>query len=93
MACHGRIRHHLALAHRILETSPSGTSAHHVADAASDVARYFTIALPLHAADEDLSMRPRLEAAPVPRDVRRLLRRMTAEHGIIGEIITQTAPL
>jgi iron-sulfur cluster repair protein YtfE (RIC family) len=90
--CHGRIRHHLELAQRTLEESPRA-SAEEIAEAAADVARYFTIALPLHAADEDDSMRPRLEAAPVSREVRQLLHRMSTEHGVLHEIVDEVAPL
>lgn len=56
--CHGRIRHFLALARRLGEAR--GEPAAELAGAALAVHRYFTLALPLHARDEEESIEPRL---------------------------------
>lgn len=48
--------------------------------AASQCARYFREGLPLHAADEDQSLAPRLRAAGVTRAVTEALDRMTDDH-------------
>ena len=47
-------------------------------EAAAAVVRYFTVALPLHAADEDLSLAPRLVGHDAALD--RALATMTADH-------------
>jgi len=58
LECHGRIRAFLALARRLGEASDESAEA--VSDAAIQVHRYFTLALPLHARDEEESILPRL---------------------------------
>ena len=58
LECHGRIRAFLALARRLGEASDESAEA--VSDAALQVHRYFTLALPLHARDEEESILPRL---------------------------------
>jgi iron-sulfur cluster repair protein YtfE (RIC family) len=58
LECHGRIRSFLALARRLAEAR--GETPEALADAAQRVHRYFTLALPLHARDEEESLVPRL---------------------------------
>jgi hemerythrin-like domain-containing protein len=58
LECHERIRAFLALARRIAEAT--GGELDEVRQAAARVSRYFTQALPLHAEDEERSIRPRL---------------------------------
>ena len=58
-ACHARIRHHAELA-VTLAAPAAAQPATAIAEAAAAVARYFSVALPLHAADEDHSLAPRL---------------------------------
>lgn len=58
LECHGRIRSFLALARRLAEAR--GETPEALADAALRVHRYFTLALPLHARDEEESIVPRL---------------------------------
>lgn len=57
-ACHQRIRRFIALAHRaaVHQDAPHP----HVIEACIDVERYFSEALPLHVADEEESIEPRL---------------------------------
>jgi len=59
LECHARIRAFLATARRIAEAR--GVPDAQVAEAAAAVGRYFTVALPLHAEDEEGSIRPRLQ--------------------------------
>ena len=76
-ACHGRIRHFLALAATLGQDTehPAGQ----VAEACAATRRYFTEALPLHVADEELSLAPRLRGwSPV---IDAALDDMLAEHG------------
>jgi hemerythrin-like domain-containing protein len=90
LGCHRRIRHFLFVGREVGDAL--GVAAGEVAEAAAAFARYFQVALPLHAADEDLSLRPRLERAPVPRTVREALARMSAEHGELDAILAELVP-
>ncbi len=85
LECHERIRSFTALADRLAHTP--GLAPAEVADAAAQVRRYFTEALPLHARDEEESVLPRLTG----RDplVDRELVAMTAEHGDHGPILAR----
>ena len=86
--CHERIRRFTALAGRL--ASADGVPAAELSDAATRVLRYFEGALPLHAADEDHAVHPRLLAARP--DLAAVLANMTAEHGPIDEAIALGAP-
>jgi hemerythrin-like domain-containing protein len=92
LACHDRIRRFVAMAARLAD-APSDAPAAQIAETAASVARYFSVALPLHAADEDESIRPRLAAASVSAEVRRRLDVMTAEHEPIEALIVEATPL
>ncbi len=76
LACHEKIRRFSALA--VTLASASDLPGAHVADACAQCERYFSEALPLHVADEDESVAPRLrEAAP---SVIEALDAMSAQH-------------
>src|SRR5689334_19419821 len=88
--CHGRIRHFLTLAERLADAPPS-TPPSDLSETAAAVRRYFTVALPLHVADEDRSISPRLRArAPA---VAALLDELEVEHAAIEGAIAVAAPL
>jgi len=74
--CHARIRHFLALARRLGEAR--GESPEALAEAAGQVHRYFTLALPLHARDEEESIAPRLKGRDAALDAE--LVAMAREH-------------
>lgn len=76
LECHGRIRAFLATARRIAVAA--GSPPGEVAEAAAAVHRYFTQALPLHAADEERSILPRLRSREPALDA--ALDAMVAEH-------------
>jgi hemerythrin-like domain-containing protein len=76
LECHARIRDFLALARRLGEARKPSPDA--VADAAARVHRYFTLALPLHARDEEESIAPRLRGREVALDAE--LDAMVREH-------------
>ena len=57
-ACHAKIRKHLELARRL--AYETGHSPEDIRAAAQCLARYFGVGLPMHTADEDLSIAPRL---------------------------------
>jgi hypothetical protein len=79
LECHGRIRHFTALAAKLPDAPPEKRP-----EAASLVQRFFSIGLPLHATDEDVSLAPRLRlalaGAPSSAVVADALDAMTAEH-------------
>lgn len=87
LACHERIRHFTAVARRVAEAGKAPLD--QIADAAADVHRYFTVALPLHEADETLSVEPRLSAA-VPASASE---QMLAQHREIKTLLRQLVPL
>lgn len=91
LACHERIRRFSALGVKIAD-SPDA-AADELAAAADAVNRYFTIALPLHVADEDESLRPRLLAGGAEDHVARALETVTREHFAIEGLIAELTPL
>ena len=76
LECHRRIRDFLGLAGRLAEAAVEPAEA--VADAASRVHRYVTLALPLHAQDEERSIAPRLQGREPALDAE--LEVMVREH-------------
>jgi hypothetical protein len=75
--CHDRIRSFTAMAQRLARGDPAAAP-EEVADAAGQVRRYFAVALPLHARDEEESILPRLRG--LDPEVDRELDAMHAEH-------------
>ena len=75
LECHQRIRLFCALARRVAEP---GAPEDVTAETARRVHRYFTEALPLHAADEDETLEPRLRGRSSELDA--ALDRMSREH-------------
>jgi iron-sulfur cluster repair protein YtfE (RIC family) len=76
MECHERIRSFIALAGRLARADqPSDDE---VREAAARVTRYFSEALPLHVADEEQSIVPRLSGRAPELDAS--LQRMQREH-------------
>jgi hypothetical protein len=89
LACHDRIRAFTAMAQRL----PAGAATPvEVADAAARVERYFRVALPLHLEDEELSLCPRLLAAPVAPEVIDAVSAMTGEHAPIEALVACLLP-
>lgn len=85
--CHVRIRRYAAVAAKLGELEP-GTPAQ-IVEAATALRRYFTEALPLHAADEDRSLAPRLVRR---RDLLGALAAMSAQHREIHQMLAELAP-
>ncbi|MEZ4400863.1 MAG: hemerythrin domain-containing protein [Kofleriaceae bacterium] len=80
--CHERIRRFTALAARLAEATSAPLAERR--EAAAAVVRYFTVALPLHAADEDDSVGPRLRGASAAVDAALvLLAREHTEHAAV----------
>jgi hemerythrin-like domain-containing protein len=86
LECHARIRSFVRLAVALAQSSSGDEE---VADAAGRLARYFSVALPLHVADEEESLRPRLTALASP-PLAPALATMTQEHERCHELL---APL
>jgi len=86
LACHQRIRSFTALAVGLAGSAPAPDA--EVAEAARRVHRYHAVALPLHQADEELSLAPRLEHA-VPE----ALAAMKREHAELDETLADLLPL
>src|SRR5512138_2428637 len=79
--CHQRIREFTSLAVRL--AGARGLPDEEIRDAAARVHRYFSVALPLHARDEEESLLPRLEG--LDPDVDRELAEMMREHAEHGD--------
>lgn len=78
-ACHERIRRFVALAR--LAGSRRDASADQISQACIDVERYFTEALPLHVADEEQSVEPRLRGlSPTVDDALDAVARQHGQH-------------
>ncbi len=91
LACHQRIRNFTGIAVRLGEVT--GASAAELANAAQSVHRYYTVALPLHEADENESVYPRLRRALADQADRRPVELMVEQHGPIDELVAQLVPL
>ncbi len=92
LACHQRIRHFsevavkLAHAHDIAESE--------IVQVAAGLHRYFTVALPLHEADENLSLHPRLRrAVPAEELAGPAADAMLDQHLAIDELVERLVPL
>jgi Hemerythrin HHE cation binding domain len=87
LACHTRIRGFARLASDLVAL-PNAPPAD-IAEAARALVRYHRFALPLHEADEDLSLRPRLDAICLPERIREELAAMTEGHRRIDVIVAE----
>ena len=87
--CHERIRSFLDLAHR-LGTTP-GLTLDDVSTTASQIHRYFTNAFPLHMADEDELLLPRLRDREPALDA--ALSRMETDHEEHADLVERLVAL
>lgn len=85
LECHGRIRAFTTLAVQIAEGQ---AAAPELADAAARLHRYFTLALPLHEADEEQTLRPRLDETAPPA-LRAALATMVGEHAAAHPLLVE----
>ncbi len=88
--CHQRIRYFTAAAIKLAHAQ--GASPEDIRQAAAGVHRYYSVSLPLHEADEELTLRPRLDAVGSER-VRHALAAMHDQHQAIDELIERLLPL
>ncbi len=92
LGCHARTRHFMQLSRTLADAE----SAPHqeIAQAATSILRHFSDALPLHEADENESLFPRLHAALPPGGlVREAAETMVEQHKAIHELVTELLPL
>src|SRR5512135_3248017 len=91
LACHSRIRNFTAIAHRLAEAK--GAAAAEIANAAEAVHRYYTVALPLHEADENETVYPRLRAAMTAAGAPpEAVEAMVEQHGPIDALVAELVP-
>lgn len=89
LGCHQRIRHFTAVAVRLAESEAPVAE---LAAAAAAVLRYYTVALPLHEADENDSVYPRLHAAALPPSIAAANRAMVDQHAAINALCAELMP-
>jgi iron-sulfur cluster repair protein YtfE (RIC family) len=85
LECHERIRRFTAMATRLAGALEAPAA--QVVEAAAQLERYFATALPLHVADEDGTVLPRLLAAGPDGPVREALEQMEQEHRLIDALL------
>ncbi len=90
VACHDRIRNFTGMVQKLAHAE--GAEAEEIRTAASSAHRYFAVALPLHEADEEESMRPRMEAAG-RAEITAALDAMTHQHQGIDDLLERTLPI
>ena len=90
MGCHQRIRHFTGVASKLAHAQ--GATADEIRKAAAGVYRYYSVSLPLHEADEESTLRPRLDPVADER-VRHALLAMADQHLAIDELIERLLPL
>jgi hemerythrin-like domain-containing protein len=90
VGCHDRIRHFTSVVSRLAHAE--GTALPEISAAAQSACRYFTVSLPLHEADEEESLRPRLYELGQPQ-VTAALDAMTHQHHAIDDLVERMVPL
>ena len=90
VGCHQRIRHFTSVAVKLAHAQ--GATPEEIAQAAAAVHRYYSVSLPLHEADEDQSLNPRLSAVADDK-VRHALLAMGDQHQAIDDLIERLLPL
>ena len=90
LGCHLRIRHFAAAAVKLAHAQ--GATDDEVRQAAAAVYRYFSVSLPLHEADEEETVRPRLDPVAGER-VRHALLAMADQHQGIYDFVERLMPL
>jgi len=90
LGCHQRIRHFTSTAAKLAHAQ--GAMHDEIRMAAAGVFRYYSVSLPLHEADEEDTLRPRLDALGDDR-VHHALAAMHDQHQAIDELIERLLPL
>jgi iron-sulfur cluster repair protein YtfE (RIC family) len=90
LGCHQRIRHFTAAAAKLAHAQ--GATHDELRMVAAGVYRYYSVSLPLHEADEEDTVRPRLDALGDER-IHHALAAMHDQHLAIDELIERLLPL
>jgi len=90
IGCHQGIRHFTAAAVNLAHAQ--GASDDEIRQAAAAVYRYYSVSMPLHEADEEDTVRPRLDPGAGER-VRHALLAMADQHQGIFELVERLMPL
>jgi hemerythrin-like domain-containing protein len=91
--CHARIRHFVQLSLTLAAAGDDVPDAE-IADAAAAIFRYFSLALPLHEADEDITLFPRICAIePKSGLLRQAAATMVEQHRAINELVAELLPI
>jgi iron-sulfur cluster repair protein YtfE (RIC family) len=92
LACHQRIRHFSGVAVKLAHAH--GVAENEIVQAAAGLHRYFSVSLPLHEADENLSLHPRLRRAVPPEELAGpAADAMLDQHQAIDELVERLIPL
>lgn len=89
LGCHQRIRHFTAMARRL---AAPGAPPDQIPAAAAAVYRYYSEALPLHEADENESVYPRLRDSDPSATLAQANQAMVEQHRVIDQIIATLLP-
>jgi len=90
VGCHQRIRYFTSASARLAHAQ--GATDHEIRMTAAGVYRYYSVSLPLHEADEEDTLRPRLDALG-DEHVHHALTAMHDQHQAIDELIERLLPL
>jgi hemerythrin-like domain-containing protein len=90
IGCHQRILHFTGVAVKLAHAQAA--PAEELSSAADAVSRYYSVSLPLHEADEEDSLRPRLLAASNEK-VKHALIAMHDQHMAIDDLLERLLPL
>lgn len=91
LGCHDRIRHFTQLSQKLARAV--GQPAADITQVAEKVHRYFTVALPLHEADENVSLDPRVHRSVPEERLREASAEMVRQHKDIDEVVEQLIPM
>ncbi len=91
LGCHDRIRHFTEVGARLAQ-SPQAPASDRI-EAARAVLRYYTVALPLHEADENESVYPRLKRALPPGELAHANQQMLEQHAGINASVAELVPM
>lgn len=92
LGCHERIRHFSEVARKLAHSQDAGPE--QIREAAQGACRYFTVALPIHEADENESLHPRLKVAvPEGNLAGPAADAMVDQHNAIDELVERLVPL
>jgi iron-sulfur cluster repair protein YtfE (RIC family) len=90
IGCHQRIRHFTGVATKLAHAQAA--TSQEIQGAAEAVYRYYSVSLPLHEADEEDSLRPRLDQVPDER-VHHALAAMHDQHMAIDDLLERLLPV